>query len=216
LDRPSGALVTLVVPELIREQGLLAYLLRRRSLIRLKASLLREGDVAITDVPVVIPRGDPVGAGRALIPSRTATLVFVSSVSQTSARAVALARSMDAPITRAITFEVDPGVTAEIEDAWFESGFELPLDIVEAPFRDLSVPMLEEVRRLTERGDTVVNVVVPEVVVSRWWQLPLHNQSALFIKRLFLREPNVVLTSVPLVLGSQRSRSSSTADSSAP
>ena len=59
---------------------------------------------------------------------------------------------------------------------------------MEAPFRDLSIPMLEEVRRYTERADTIVNVVIPEYIVAKWWQLPLHNQTALFVKRLFLFE----------------------------
>ncbi len=81
----------------------------------------------------------------------------------------------------------------------------IPLDIVEAPFRDLSAPMLEEVRRFTARPDTVVNVVVPEFVISSWWQFPLHNQNALFIKRLFLFEERAVLTSVPYVIGSRPS-----------
>ena len=43
----------------------------------------------------------------------------------------------------------------------------------------------------------MVNVVLPEVIVSNWRHLPLHNQNALFIKRLFLFEDRVVLTSVP-------------------
>jgi hypothetical protein len=80
----------------------------------------------------------------------------------------------------------------------------VPLDIVEAPFRDLSTPMLEEVRRYTDRGDTVVNVVVPEYVVARWWQLPLHGQTALFVKRLFLFEERVLLTSVAYRLETSR------------
>jgi hypothetical protein len=33
-------------------------------------------------------------------------------------------------------------------------------------------------------------------VVARWWQLPLHNQTALFVKRLFLFEERVLVTSV--------------------
>jgi hypothetical protein len=70
---------------------------------------------------------------------------------------------------------------------------------VEAPFRDLSRPMLEEVRRYSSRPGALVNVIVPEVIVTKWWQLPLHNQNTLFIKRLFLREERVVLTSVPLL-----------------
>ncbi len=43
-------------------------------------------------------------------------------------------------------------------------------------------------------------VVVPELIVSKWRHLLLHNQNALFVKRLFLFEPNVVLSSVPYVL----------------
>jgi hypothetical protein len=119
-------------------------------------------------------------------------------------------------MTRAIYFDVDPEQAHRIEEAWFDAHLEIPLDIVEAPFRDLSRPMLDEVRRSTSRGDTIVNVIVPEVIVTRWWQLPLHNQNALFIKRLFLREPGVVLTSVPLVVEGHASSSRSAAVSSAP
>jgi hypothetical protein len=60
--------------------------------------------------------------------------------------------------------------------------------------------MLNEVSRFTARRDTVVTVVLPEFVVNRWWQLVLHNQNALFVKRLFLFEDRVVLSSVPFVL----------------
>jgi hypothetical protein len=62
--------------------------------------------------------------------------------------------------------------------------------------------MLAEVRRFTERPDTVVNVVIPEFILTKWRHLILHNQSALFIKRLFLFEERAVLTSVPFVLAS--------------
>jgi hypothetical protein len=41
--------------------------------------------------------------------------------------------------------------------------------------------------------------------VSKWRHLLLHNQNALFVKRLFLFEPNVVLSSVPYVLGGRAS-----------
>jgi hypothetical protein len=47
-------------------------------------------------------------------------------------------------------------------------------------------------------------VVMPELIVSKWWHVVLHNQNALFVKRLFLFEPNVVLSSVPYVLGDDR------------
>jgi len=51
-----------------------------------------------------------------------------------------------------------------------------------------------------------VMVVLPELIVSAWWRLLLHNQNALFVKRLFLFEPNVILSSVPYVLGDRDRR----------
>jgi hypothetical protein len=83
---------------------------------------------------------------------------------------------------------------------WTESGADIPLDVVQAPFRDLGVPLLEEVRRVTADPGAVAAVVMPEYVVPRWWQRALHNNRALFIKRLLLFEPRVVLSSVPFSL----------------
>ena len=44
-----------------------------------------------------------------------------------------------------------------------------------------------------------MNVVMPEVVF-RGWPRVLHNQRALYIKRLLLFEPRVILSSVPYQL----------------
>ena len=143
---------------------------------------------------------------RPLIPQRTVTLVFVSNVNDATIRAVNYARSIGAAETRAIYFELDPeAVNANrLEQEWFDSQMGIPLDIVEAPFRDLTGPMVDEVRRFTVRSDTVVNVVIPEFVINKWRHLILHNMSALFIKRLFLFEERAALTSVPFPLEDPR------------
>jgi hypothetical protein len=73
------------------------------------------------------------------------------------------------------------------------------LDTVEAPYRDLGDPLLHYLRALTADGETVVNVIMPELVVRGWRRL-LHNQRALYIKRLLLVEPGVILSSVPYQL----------------
>jgi hypothetical protein len=40
-------------------------------------------------------------------------------------------------------------------------------------------------------------VVLPEFVLSRWWEQLLHNQSALLLKGRLLFRRNTVVTSVP-------------------
>jgi hypothetical protein len=189
--------ITVVIPEVLRQQGLLGYLLQNRSLVRLKAGLLREPNVVVADVPFPTGAKAAVGAdGRPLIPQRTVALVFVSTIHDATVRAVNYAHSLGASETRAVYFDMDPDQEYRIEREWAEKGFQIPLDIVEAAFRDLTGPMLDEVRRFTERPDTLVMVVIPELV-SKWRHMLLHNQNALFVKRLMLFEPQVVLASVP-------------------
>ena len=201
LNRAPDDFVNVVIPEIV-QSSLLRYLLGRTQLVRLKAGLLREPHIVVTDVPVMIPEGEPsTGAARPLIPARTVALVFVASVNDATKRAVNYAETLEASETRAVYFELDPDSVSEIQERWVDEGMRVPLDIVEAPFRDLTRPMLEEVRRFTSKPGTLVMVVLPELIVSQSWHFLLHNQNALFVKRLFLFEPNVILSSVPYVLG---------------
>ena len=141
IERGADDFVTVVVPELLRSRRLFSYLLHSRDLVRLKASLLRTRNVVVTDVPVVLEEGTPSGAGgKPLIPQRTVTLVFLSSVNDVSVRAVNYARTLDATVTRAVYFDLDPEAALVVGDHWFDVVEGVPLDIVEAPFRDLSHP----------------------------------------------------------------------------
>ena len=204
VDRAANDFVNVVIPEMIRG-GLGAYLIRQRSLIRLKAGLLREPNIVVTDVPVLEQDGRAIGVDALpLIPARTVALAFVSSVNDATVRAVNYAEALDATETRAVYFDLDPEEAHRMQEMWVEKRMRIPLEIVEAPFRDLTTPMLEEVRRSSSRDDTLVFVIVPEFVVRRWRHLLLHNQNPLFVKRLLLFEPRVALSSVPFVLGGIR------------
>ena len=201
IDRAPEDFVNIVIPEVV-ERSLSRYLVRRIALIRLKAGLLRESNIVVTDVPVPTRGSRAADAeARPLIPARTVAVVFVSAVHDAAKRAVNYAETLEASETHAIYFDLDPEEALQMQQQWGDAGMRIPLDIVEAPFRDLTRPMLEEVRRFTSKPGTLVIVVLPEFVVSKWRHLPLHNQNALFVKRLLLFEPNVVLSAVPFALG---------------
>ena len=201
IDRAPEDFINVVVPETVHP-SLVRYLLGRTQLVRLKAGLLREPNIVVTDVPVMLDEEAGGSAdARPLIPARTVALAFVSAVNDATKRAVNYAETLEASETRAIYFDLDPERSHEMMEEWVDEGMRIPMDIVEAPFRDLTGPMLEEVRRFTGRPGTIVIVILPELITHRWWHLLLHNQNALFVKRLFLFEPNVILSSVPYVVG---------------
>jgi hypothetical protein len=88
----------------------------------------------------------------------------------------------------------------------------LPLTIVSSPYREITRPVIEYVRRLRrESPRDIVTVYVPEYVLGHWWEQALHNQSALRLKARLLLERGVVVASVPYQLQSA-TRAAKTAD----
>jgi amino acid transporter len=197
MPREPGDFVNVVVPEAFDEATWFASV---RGMFSLKLRLLSVPDVAVTNVPVVLSREGPPVDPRPLAPKRHVTLVFAAGVSQPVLRAVAYAKALRAAETRAVFFATEPTDVTSMIDDWFASGVDVPLDLVEAPFRDLGPPMLREIRRYTSQPGTVVTVVLYDLLLGRRRHLLLHNQRALFVKRLLLHEPNVVVTSVPFRL----------------
>ena len=86
----------------------------------------------------------------------------------------------------------------KIEKSWAEFEISVPLDIVHSPYRELSGPVLAFVDELDARYENdVVTIVIPEFIVSHWWEHLLHNQSALMLKGRLLFRRDVVVVSVP-------------------
>ena len=191
LPHSESEFVTVVVPELFDEPSLKDAVLRRRSTFAVKLRLRSEPGVVVTDVPVI--------AGADAPPERLAVRVLLSGVQAASLRAVNYARSLGVEDTRAFFAAFEEGEADRMVNDWSRADLDLPLDIAEAPYRDLGDPLLHYLRALTGDGETAVSVVMPELVFTGWQSL-LHNQRALYLKRLLLFEPRVILSSVPFHL----------------
>jgi hypothetical protein len=192
--------LTVVIPELLPRSTFWQFLGHREAFL-LKTALLFEPGVVVTDVPLVPADARPSSTGdRPLEPERSVVLVPVSAVHDATVRAVIYGKSLNPTVLEAIHMVTDPEESARVVADWHDRQLDVPLVLVEAPFRDFGPPMLEEIRSHTARGDTVVTVVLPELVPRHWWESVLHNQTALFFKRVLLFEPAVVVTSVPFHL----------------
>ncbi len=191
LPRGEAGFVTVVIPEQFRRQSILSA--ARRTSFRLKLRLLAEPGVVVADVPAVSPAHAPEGR----TPERLAVRILVNGVHGASLRAVNYARSLGIADTRAVMFAFDSDEADAFVRDWERAGLsDVPIDMSDDPYRDVGTPLLAYVRELTADEGTVVNVVMPELVVRGWARL-LHNQRALYIKRLLLFERHVILSSVP-------------------
>ena len=191
LPRSESDFVTVVVPELFGRRSLVEQARHPRELA-LKLRLLSEPGVVVADVPVV--KGSVESE-----PSRLVARVLVSGVNAVSMRAVNYARTLEVDDVRAVHFAFSADDAREIKEEWRHHGPRIPLEVVDAPYRDVGRPLLGYLRDLTAEEGTEVLVLMPELF-TRGWRRLLHNQKALYVKRLLLFEPHVILASVPYQL----------------
>ena len=138
-----------------------------------------------------------------VLPSRNHAVVLVSKLHLPTRRALAYARATRPDVLEAITVSVDDAETRELVHTWEESDVSTPLKVIASPYREITRPVLDYVKRVAKESPrTVVTVFIPEYVVGHWWEQVLHNQSALRLKGRLLFEPNVMVTSVPWQLNS--------------
>jgi amino acid transporter len=138
-----------------------------------------------------------------VLPPRTHSIVLVSSLHLATRRAVRYARAMRPDTLEAITVNVDDRDTRKLVAEWESSDITVPLKVIASPYREITRPVLDYVRRVRrDNPRDVITVFIPEYVVGHWWEQILHNQSALRLKGRLLFEPSVMVTSVPWLLRS--------------
>jgi hypothetical protein len=128
---------------------------------------------------------------------RHTALVPVAGMSKIVLAAIEYARSIS-PDVVAVTVNVDNQDREKLEQQWQEWVADVPLVILESPYRSIHRPVLLFIDELQGwREDDVVTVVIPEFVTRHWWHQLLHNQTSLFLKASLLFRQGIVVTSVP-------------------
>jgi amino acid transporter len=193
----EGEFTTALIAETL-SRNWLDQLLHHRLALRVKTALLDEGDLIVADV--TSPEGGP-GPYTVEDPVEHHVVVLVAAVHKATIRALAYAETLRATTVRALSISLQPEHASRMLEAWEDWGVQVPLDIVDSPFRSISEAVREYVRELHPDGrQVIVTAVLPEFVLPRWWQQPLHNQTALLVKGALLFERGVVTVSVPFPL----------------
>ena len=125
-------------------------------------------------------------------------VVLVARPTKVAAHALRYAQAMRPDHLLAVTVLQDDRTPDDAQREWAAAGFDVPLEVLEDPYRDVTA-VIEAFLDQTDAlwADDTLTVVIPEFVVTRWWEHLLHNQSALAIKARLLYRRNTVVTSVP-------------------
>ena len=132
---------------------------------------------------------------------RHGVVVLVGGVNQSSLGAIRYARTVGAEDMVAVTVAIDADEAARVRDSWQRFGVDIPLEVIESPFRDLTHTVVDYLDELDTRWHhDYLTVVIPEFVLPHWWQGVFHNQSALALKVALKFRKDTVVVNVPFLL----------------
>jgi amino acid transporter len=125
-------------------------------------------------------------------------IVLVGRVNRASVAALQYARSLAPDRLVALTVVSTAEEAEAIQEQWARQKILIPLEIRLSPYRDLAGPIVDFLDELDEaHSNHIITVILPEFVLTSWWQQLLHNQSALMLKARLLFRRNTVVVSVP-------------------
>ena len=133
---------------------------------------------------------------------RHPVVVLVGGMNRGVIAALTYARAISPNVT-ALTVDLDSTSTARLQMHWPEWAPDVPLVVLDSPYRSVIQPILQYVDKMEKQRDgDYMTIILPEFVPAKWWQHLLHNQTALLIKAALLFRRGKIAISIPYHLGS--------------
>jgi hypothetical protein len=136
---------------------------------------------------------------RPVLPEPHTILLPVAKLDKAVSETVAYGLSLGVPM-RALHVVLDEDAARQLREDWAAWGVAVPLSMLPSPYRSLIGPLLHEIHRTHREAGGRVTVLLPEVVPRKWWQEALHNQTVFTLQLALRRQPNVVVTALPVQL----------------
>ena len=133
---------------------------------------------------------------------RHEVVVLIEDLDQAALSALQYARQLNPLTITALHVAVDPDHARELGRLWAKVHIPFPLELVDAPDRNLLATVEEAVAERV-RPDTEVTVLVPRRRYVGFWRRILHDQTSAGLTRVLGSMENVNVTIVPFHLGSQ-------------
>ena len=103
----------------------------------------------------------------------------------------------------AVHASIDDDETKRLEEQWAEQNIQIPLRVIESPYREIGLPLIKYIKsRREEHGSEVVTLYMPLFIVGHWWEALLHNHKSRRLRHKLMLVHGVVIALVPWLLDS--------------
>lgn len=129
-------------------------------------------------------------------PAATAIVVPIDDINMATVMTISSACELSHDVT-AVHVIVDPDHPSTVEERWHRQFPDVPLVIIDSPYRNVADPIAAYVRDRLHEAPHEVTVMVPILEVRHWYQRPLVNQSILRLTRLLAGQRHVTVVKSP-------------------
>lgn len=128
---------------------------------------------------------------------RHPVVVLVGGLHRGVITALTYAKAISPNVT-AIAVDLDPTATSRLQRDWREWAPDVPLVILDSPYRSVLQPVLHYIDQMERQRDgDYMTIILPEFIPAKWWHHLLHNQTALLLKTAILFRRGKVAISIP-------------------
>ncbi|WP_077616608.1 APC family permease [Caenibacillus caldisaponilyticus] len=126
-------------------------------------------------------------------------VVPVAGITRVVERSIAYAKSLSENVV-AVYIGFSNESIKEMEKKWEAWDCGVRLVTIHSQYRSIIHPLskfIDTIKYKFNDEHTMITVVVPQFIPKRWWEMVLHNQTALLIRAYFMRTKNVVISTYP-------------------
>ncbi len=134
-------------------------------------------------------------------PSDHHVIVPIDSLNGMVIKALRYARSIS-PDVEAFHVETYAGEADKLRRKWAILNTKIPLVIKQSPYRDVVGTLAEYIdsEEHASRPGDLITVLLPQFLVSKWYEVLLHNNTSLFIANALFSKHNIVVSVLPFHL----------------
>ncbi|HPT69048.1 MAG TPA: APC family permease [Syntrophomonas sp.] len=134
-------------------------------------------------------------------PSEHHVVVPIDSLNGMVLKALRYARSISSDV-EAFHVETYAGEADKLKRKWAMLNTRIPLIIKQSPYRDVVGTLVEYIdsEEHASRPGDLITVLLPQFLVSKWYEALLHNNTSLFIANALFSKHNIVVSVLPFHL----------------
>jgi hypothetical protein len=144
------------------------------------------------EIAAAPPRAAPLDPAVA----RDHVIVPVDGINKITLGAIGMAREISSNIT-AVHVTDDAERAREFSETWERAVPDIPLLVIESPYRAFVAPILRYLERLDEQEEERITLILPSFVARHWWERILHNRDVLRLRPFLKDRPGLRLVDFP-------------------